>query len=288
MKIENFKLKIVFLGNTKFSLIGAQIIHQKIGLSQIVTLPDRPDKKGNPAPNPLKTFAIENKIPYLLVDKITDEIVAQIEALNPDFLVVEDYGLILPPQLLTVPKYLSLNIHHSLLPKYRGTSPAPFAILAGDKITGVTVIAMNDKVDAGDILAQKNYEMKPDETTESLLTELNKLGGEIIIPVIENYAKGKIDAKKQDESKATYTMRMSKSDGQIDLNKPPDKAKLDRMIRAYYPWPTVWTKARIKNQELRIKFLPKQKLQVDGGKPMSLKDFFNGYPELKNQIEKLV
>lgn len=150
------------------------------------------------------------------------------------------------------------------------------------------MIAMNDKVDAGDILAQKNYEMKPDETTESLLTELNKLGGEIIIPVIENYAKGKIDAKKQDESKATYTMRMSKSDGQIDLNKPPDKAKLDRMIRAYYPWPTVWTKARIKNQELRIKFLPKQKLQVDGGKPMSLKDFFNGYPELKNQIEKLV
>lgn len=125
MKIENFKLKIVFLGNTKFSLIGAQIIHQKIGLSQIVTLPDRPDKKGNPAPNPLKTFAIENKIPYLLVDKITDEIVAQIEALNPDFLVVEDYGLILPPQLLTVPKYLSLNIHHSLLPKYRGTSPHP-------------------------------------------------------------------------------------------------------------------------------------------------------------------
>ncbi|HVF69860.1 MAG TPA: methionyl-tRNA formyltransferase, partial [Xanthomonadales bacterium] len=249
-------MNIIFFGNTKFSLIGAQIIHQKLGLSQIVTLPDRPDKKGRLSPNPLKTFAEEQNIPYLLVDKITDKTVKQIEELNPDFMVVEDYGLILPPQLLTLPRYASLNIHHSLLPKYRGTSPAPFAILSGDKTTGVTVIEMNDKVDAGDILAQKEYQMKPDETTESLLTELNKLGGEIIIPVIEGYIKGNVDAKRQDESKATYTTRMSKSDGQIDINNPPDKEKLDRMIRAYYPWPNVWTVVRLKDKELRIKLLP--------------------------------
>ena len=275
-------MTIIFFGNTKFSLIGAKIIHDALGLAHIVTLPDRPDKKGQLTPNPLKTFAIKNKIPYLLVDKITDETVRQIGELKPDFLVVEDYGLILPTKLLNSPKYASLNIHHSLLPKYRGTSPAPFAILAGDKITGVTVIAMNDKVDAGDILAQKEYEMKQDETTESLLTELNKLGGEIIIPVIEDYLNGKISAKKQEESKATYTKRMSKSDGQIDVNNPPDKAKLDRMIRAYYPWPGVWTQFKVQSSKFKVlKLLPGKKLQMEGGKPMSVKDFLNGYPEMK-------
>lgn len=281
-------MQIIFLGNTRFSLIGAKIIHSKLGLLLIVTLPDRPDKKGRPTPNPLRVFAEEKKIPYLLADKITDETIKQIEGTKPDFLIVEDYGLILPSQLLEIPKYACLNIHHSLLPKYRGTSPAPYAILNGDKITGVTVIAMNDRVDAGDILAQKEYEMKLDETTESLLTELNNLGGEIIIPVIEDYINGKARPQKQDESKASNTARMSKSDGQIDLNNPPDKEKLDRMIRAYFPWPTVWTRININGKEKIVKFLPDHKLQVEGGKPMSIKDFLNGYPGIEKDLLKVL
>ncbi|HSW47538.1 MAG TPA: methionyl-tRNA formyltransferase [Candidatus Saccharimonadales bacterium] len=296
-------MKIIFFGNTRFSLIGAKIIHSKFGLSQIVTLPDRPDKKGRPTPNPLKSFAIENNIPYLLVDKITHETIETISDLNPDFLIVEDYGLLLPDALLKLPKYESLNIHHSLLPKYRGTSPAPFAILSGDKITGVTVIAMNDKVDAGDILAQKEYEIKPTDTTESLLTELNKLGGGIILPVLKDYIDGVAHPIKQDESKASYTERMSKSDGQIDINNPPDKDKLDRMIRAYYPWPGVWTTLSVKGKALRVKFLPKPLslrgieedeaipsnylIQPEGGKPMSVKDFLNGYPEMRELLRDL-
>ncbi len=306
-------MKIIFFGNTRFSLIGARIIHEKFPISLIVTLPDRPDKKGRPTPNPLKVFAEEKNIPYILVDKITEETITKVSEFNPDFLIVEDYGLILPPELLEIPKYACLNIHHSLLPKYRGTSPAPYAILNGDKITGVTVINMNEQVDAGDILAQKEYEMKPDETTESLLTELNKLGGEIIIPVIEDYINEKADPKKQDESKATFTKRMSKSDGQIDVDNPPAKDKLDRIIRAYFPWPTVWTHLNIGGKEKVVKFLPysichpelvsgsniESKIpdqvrndkefciQVEGGQPMSIKDFLNGYPELKEQLEKI-
>lgn len=280
-------MKIVFFGNTKFSLIGARIIHNELGLSQIITLPDRPDKRGRIQPNPLKIFAIEKKIPYLLADKITDITIEGISKLKPDFLIVEDYGLILPKILLDLPKYAPLNIHHSLLPKYRGTSPAPAAILSGDKITGVSVIAMNDRVDAGDILAQKEYVIKPSDTTQSLLTELNKLGGEIIIPIIKDFQKAKLNALKQDESKATYSTRMNKSDGRIDLENPPGKEKLDRMIRAYYPWPGVWTTIRIKNKELRIKFLPDQKIHVEGGKPMSKKDFINGYPYLKPMMIEL-
>ncbi len=287
MKIENSKLKILFFGNTKFSLIGAQIVHEKLPFSLIVTLPDRPDKKGHLTPNPLKTFALEQNIPYLLVNKIADETVKQISELEPDFLIVEDYGLILPTELLKLPKYASLNIHHSLLPKYRGTSPAPYAILAGDKTTGVTVIAMNEKVDAGDILAQQKYEIKPHDTTESLLTELNKLGGEIIVPVISDYINKKVNPKKQDESIATFTKRMSKTDGQIDINKPPSKDKLDRMIRAYYPWPNAWALININGKEKIVKFLPEQKIQVEGGKPMSVKDFLNGYPETGEILKEL-
>ncbi|HUQ85759.1 MAG TPA: methionyl-tRNA formyltransferase [Candidatus Limnocylindrales bacterium] len=280
-------MKIVFFGNTKFSLIGAKIIHQKLGISYVITLPDRPDKKGRLTPNPLKIFAKENNIPCILVDKITLEKINQIQKLNPDFLIVEDYGLILPPGLLKIPKYASLNIHHSLLPKYRGTSPAPYAILNGDKITGVTVIEMNDTVDAGDILAQKEYSMKPDETTESLLTVLNKLGGEIIIPVIESYLDGSAKPKKQNESNATLTKRMSKSDGQIDIKQLQDKDKLDRMIRAYFHWPNVWTRMNINEKEKIVKFLPGKKIQVEGGNPMSLKDFINGYPEMEEIIKNL-
>src|ERR1035437_4619807 len=152
-------MKIVFFGNTKHSLIGAKIIQKELGFSLVVTIPN----------SPLEKFAIEEKIPYLLVTKLNDEVIEKIAAIETDFLVVEDYGLILPTKLLEVPKYASLNIHHSLLPKYRGPAPAPAAILAGDKISGVSIIKMSSKVDAGAIFAQKEYVLKETETTDSLL-----------------------------------------------------------------------------------------------------------------------
>ncbi len=292
-------ITIVFFGNTKFSLIGAKIIHEHLGLSHIVTLPDRPDKRGRITPNPMKLFAKENDIPLLTVDKLDKESIDSITALHPDFFVVEDYGLILPKTLLSVPTYASLNIHHSLLPKYRGSSPAPFAILNGDTVTGVTVIEMAEKVDTGAIFAQTEYHMRPDETTESLLTELNKLGGEIIIPVIKNFKQMK--PRPQDESRATYTKQFTREDGYIDLSafetlKPLEisnlKLEIARKIRAYYPWPAVWTLLRLSAmegqvKEKMVKFLPENKLQVEGKNIMNIKDFLNGYPEMKDTINKL-
>jgi methionyl-tRNA formyltransferase len=278
-------MNIIFFGNTKFSLIGAKIIHKNLGLSQIVTLPDRANKKGHLTPNSLKTFAQEQQIPFLTVDKLDEKTSDYLSSLNADFFVVEDYGLILPKKLLTLPKIACLNIHHSLLPKYRGASPAPFAILAGDEIAGVTVIKMTEKVDAGDIFAQKKYQMKSDETTESLLTELNKFGGELLVKVIKNYAR--MNPHRQNESQASYTKQFLRQDGFIDLKNPPDQIMLDRMIRAYYPWPTVWTMAKINNRNMRIKLLPEQMLQVEGKNPVSVKDFLNGYPEMRESISKL-
>ena len=296
-------MNIVFFGNTKYSLIGAKIIHEKLGIANIVTIPDRPDKRGHLQESPLKTFGKENNIPVLEVNTISDETIAQIKSYNADFFIVEDYGLILPSALLDLPKKAALNIHHSLLPKYRGSSPAPAAILHGDKTTGVSVIMMTDKLDAGDILGQTKYEIKSDDTTESLLTELNKLGSELIVSILNNFDEAKIKAKKQHETQVTITKLITKNDGLIDTTNPPSAEKLDRMIRAYYPWPTVWTLLRFsashsvktsrdtsegQARQKRIIFLPGKMIQVEGKNPMSVKDFMNGYPELKQEIEKLL
>ncbi|MGA2911590.1 MAG: methionyl-tRNA formyltransferase [Candidatus Levyibacteriota bacterium] len=271
-------MKIVFFGNTKHSLIGAKILHKELALSLVVTIPN----------SPLEKFASEENIPCLLVTKLNDEEIAKIAAVEPDFLVVEDYGLILPTKLLELPTYASLNIHHSLLPKYRGPSPAPAAILNGDKISGVSIIKMSAKVDAGDIFAQTEYVLKSNETTDSLLNELNLLGGELAVLVINNILQNRAKAIPQDESKATFTKYMQKSDGFIDLSNI-EIEEIDRKIRAYFPWPGVWSKVALNGDEQKIvKFLPNKLIQVEGKKEMSYKDFLNGYPNTdKNLIEFL-
>lgn len=304
--------RIAFFGNTKYSVIDARVLHERFGLILVVTKPDKPSgRKRVPTPNPVKTFAVDNKIPIIEVDKfpkeegptltdgtlrsdlnLVEEILNRVQDDGGlDFIVVADYGVILPKEALELPKIASLNVHHSLLPKYRGTSPAPAAILAGDKKSGVTIIKMNEGVDTGDILAQEESELEPTDTTDTLLIKLNQLGSQLVCQVIENYSQ--IEPKPQDEAKATLTARMSKEDGHIDLQNPPDKTTLDRMIRAYWPWPTVWAELESKSQRateskrIRIKFLPNQMIQPEGKKPMSVKEFLNGYPEARPLIEKL-
>lgn len=275
-------LKIAFFGNTKYSVIDARILNDKFGLSLIVTKPDKPSgRKREITPNPVKNFALEEKIQFLEADKLDEIVISKIKRFDLDFLVIADYGLILPKEVLDLPKFAPLNVHHSLLPSHRGPSPAISTILDGETISGVTVIKMNEDVDAGAILTQKEYELSRDETTDSLLTKLNSLGGELVCDVIENYLD--LKPKKQNGVKATYTRRYKKADGYIDLENPPDHETLNRMIRAYFPWPSVWTKLGGKI----IKFLPGEKIQLEGKRPMSLKEFKNGYPQLFKAIETL-
>lgn len=278
---------IIFFGNTQKSLIGAKILHQEVGLSLIVTIPDRIIKKNVTIESPLKTFAIAQKIPYICVNKLDEHTINHIEDKNPDFFVVEDYGLILPQKLLAIPKYAPINVHHSLLPKYRGPAPAPYAILAGEQKSGVSIIHMTNQVDAGDIYDQESYILSADETTDSLLSKLNELGGALAVQVIKDIHAGKAVKKPQDSSKVSFTHYMKKSDGYIDLDNPPTKTQIDRMIRAYYPWPNVWSFIKIKNKDIRIKFLPNQKIQVEGKSPLTVKEFLNGYPDLKYIVDKV-
>ena len=283
-------MKIVFFGSSKYSTIVQKALYDKFGLLLSVTAPDKPKgRKRKLTPTPVKEFALKNKILLITPAKLTEEVIDNIAKVKPDFLAVCDYGLILPLELLKLPKYDALNVHHSLLPKYRGPSPAPATILAGDEKSGVTIISMSEDVDAGDILTQKEYILKEDETTDSLLTKLNTLGGQLVIKVIENYLAGSIQKTKQDNSKATYTHRLTKQNGLIDLLNLPNPIDLDRMIRAYYPWPGVWSKLKIQNSKLRtIKFLPGNLIQPEGKRAMTITEFKNGYPQAYEQIKHLI
>ena len=303
-------LKVAFFGSSKYSVIVKKALTDKFGLALVVTAPDKPSgRKRKLTPTRVKELALKNKIDVITPAKLDKTAIENITKAQPDFLVVCDYGLILPKELLKVPKYGALNIHHSLLPKYRGPTPVPSAILAGEKKSGVTIISMAEDVDAGDILAQKEYILKEDETCDSLLTALNTQGAQLVIDVIESYLSGSVKKIKQDSSKATLTHRLTKQDGFIDLDNPPDPEKLDRMIRAYHTWPGVWSKVPSKDRSTSggkvkseksviIKFLPPTILpshkptdpfliQPEGKRAMSIKEFKNGYPAIYEQIKHL-
>lgn len=258
-------MTIIFFGNTKYSKLGLKIVQPIYPISLIITIPN----------SPVFSMAKQLNIDLIETNKLDQITIDKIAKYKPDFLIVEDYGLILPKNLLTLPKYAPLNMHHSLLPKYRGPSPVPSTILAGDKISGVTIIKMSEEVDSGDILAQQEYELTPKETTDTLLTKLNELGGQLLLKVIKQYLEGSINPIPQDHSQATYTKHFNRENGYFDINNPPDPQKLDRKIRAYHPWPGVWTKWKGKI----VKFLPGGLLQMEGKKPIPFKDFLNGYPD---------
>ena len=293
-------MKIVFFGSSKYSTIVQKALNSKFGLVLSVSAPDKPKgRQRKLTPTPVKEFALKIKIDVIAPAKLDKAAIENIAKYKPDFLVVSDYGLILPPKLLKLPKYDALNVHHSLLPKYRGPTPAPSVILAGEKKTGVTIISMSEDVDAGDILAQKEYILKENEAADSLLTQLNTLGGQLVIDVINNYLKGSVKKMVQDDSKATFTHKLKKDDGFIDLQNPPNPLNLDRMIRAYYPWPFVWSKVKVKSgKSIIIKFLPSHQIpdtryhvpfliQPEGKRAITITEFKNGYPQAYEQIKHL-
>lgn len=202
--------------------------------------------------------------------------------------VIASYGNILTKETIERFPYGILNIHPSLLPKYRGPTPVQTAILNGDKKTGVTIIKLDEEVDHGPILAQEELEISEHETSESLLKKTFALGAKILPKIISNYIKGQIKLSPQDDLKATYTEHLTRQSGYIDLKSSIINPKsLDTRIRAFYPWPGVWFKTKLGGQNKVVKLLPDQKIQVEGKKPMSYKDFINGYREGEAIVSKI-
>ncbi len=290
-------MKIIFFGTPSPVIPILDVLLKNFEVLGIVTAPDHwVIRKKQHVPSPIKAYyqkyldeASRNKPhpPLIFTPENFSSLISHFSSLKPDLFVVAAYGKILPQKILNIPTFGTICIHPSLLPKYRGASPIPQTLLDGEKVTGTTIIKMDEKMDHGPILSISPFTIHETDTYQTLMNHLFQLGATALPDVIKNYTEGKITPESQDDSQATFTKLIKKSDGLIDLENPPDKTKLNRMIRAYYPWPTVWSRTQLNGQEKIIKFLPDQMIQMEGKKPQNLKDFLNGYPELKGKIEKL-
>lgn len=238
-------MKIIFFGTSEFAIpaLNALIKHGMMPLA-IITAPDKPKGRGKQlTATPIKTWCQKN-LPDILIfqpEKLKTES-WKLEIPSADIYVIVSYGKIVPKEIFTIPHYGALNIHPSLLPKYRGSSPIQTAILNGDAETGVTIMLIDEKMDSGPIVAQQKYEItnSGNITYQKLHNELAKLGATLLIGTIPKWIEGKITPVQQNNEKATYTKLLLKEDGKIDWKKSAEK--IERMIRAYNPWPGAYTK----------------------------------------------
>jgi methionyl-tRNA formyltransferase len=233
-------VKIVFFGSPATAVTSLKRLLEKghdIGL--VVTQPDRPAGRGKKiSPSPVKQLARELNIPVFQPPKIRKDPQAlkRIQDAGPDLNVVVAYGQIIPAPLIYFPEYNSINLHFSLLPRYRGASPVAWAILNGEHISGVTIFELNEKMDEGDILARKEVEILPNENARELENRLAKIGADLLCETIDRI--GTIPHIKQDHSLATYAPLLKKEDGRIDWAR--DAASIDRKVRAFTPWPSAF------------------------------------------------
>ena len=214
--------------------------HQVVG---VYTRPDRPAGRGKKlASSEVKRYALERGLPVFQPASLRrdETVVGVLESLSPDVIVVAAYGLFLPDQVLALPRLGCLNVHPSLLPRYRGPSPVASAILNGDGVTGVTIMQVDEGMDSGPIIQQEETAIGAEETAEQLTVRLFEMGASLLVDVLPNWNRGKIRAVSQDDGQATVTQRLSRDDGAINWTAPA--ARIAREVRAYSPWPGSFTR----------------------------------------------
>ena len=216
----------------------------------MVTQPDRPvGRRQILTPPPVKRLALERGVPVLQPETLRDKsALAALVSLAPDVGIVAAYGKILRPRLLTLPRLGHLNVHASLLPRWRGAWPIGAAIVAGDDVTGVTIMRLDEGLDSGPTLSARTEPILPDDTTESLEPRLARLGADLLVEALPAYLSGALIPTPQDESRATHCRAVEKIDGLIDWRKPA--IQLERQARAMRPWPIAWTTWQ--GQQLRV------------------------------------
>lgn len=278
-------MKIVFFGTPEYVLPILKSIHKKFvtgpGKSPIVAVvtqsPKPTGRKQILTYSPIDKWAHGRKIPifYKSADLIN-------EKMEMELGVCAAFGEIIPKVVIDKFKYGILNIHPSLLPRYRGASPIQAAIANGDTVTGVSIIKMDEKVDHGPIISQFEEDIKPNDTTESLRARLFERSAEVTSVLIEPFIQGKIIPRIQNDEVATFTKITTKQDGFIDLKKV-DGAAAERFMRAMHPWPGAWTLVDDKRLKLLKAHLETDKLvldevQLEGKNPVSYKQFKEAYP----------
>jgi methionyl-tRNA formyltransferase len=244
-------MRIVFAGTPDFSVppLAAllQSSHEVVGA---LTQPDRPSGRGrNLSASAVKEFALKNSLPLEQPQTLrTTEGRAALEAWRPDVLVVVAYGLILPPEALAIPKHGCLNIHASLLPRWRGAAPVQRAILAGDSETGVTIMQMDAGLDTGPILLQRALPIADTDDSVSVLDKLAALGAPALLEVLSGIESGSVSARVQPSEGVTYAKKIEKSEARIDWRR--SASEIDRQIRAFRPWPIAETTHR--GEQVRV------------------------------------
>lgn len=278
-------MKIAFFGTSEFAaIILEKMVQAGIKPVLVVTTPDKPaGRKQQLTPPPAKVLSEKLELKVIQPEQFAQDTRYKIQDTNPDLIVLASYGNIVPKEILDIPNHGAINVHPSLLPKYRGASPVQSAILAGETETGVSIMLMDEQVDHGPILAQETTPIHQ-ETYEELHNKLAELGADLLVETIPKWVAGEITPKEQDHSQATFTKRFSREDGRIDWNQKPEY--IDRQIRAFTPWPgayTFWQGKRIKilKAHLEQEKLVIDEIQMEGGKPMPFKEFLLGHPEFQ-------
>lgn len=263
-------MKVIFFGSGNYAIPVIDALKKEFDLFVFTTEKEKQ--------NPLIKYLEENNINYKSTASLSEKDILKHKA---SLGILTNFRLIIAKSILDLFPLGILNIHPSLLPKYRGAIPGQEAILNNDKTTGVSIIKLDEKMDHGPILIQKEENIKESDTANSLYQKLFEIGADLLSQNIKQYIKGDLKLTSQDDKKATYTKTLTRQSGFIDINNPPKNLKT--MIKAYFPWPGVWT---IYNKK-RIKFLPDNKVQVEGKSEVNYKDFINGYENGQTILEQL-
>jgi methionyl-tRNA formyltransferase len=308
------KIKTILMGTPEFAekifCSFYDVLKDKFEIVAVITAEDKPvGRKQILTPSPVKKWAQENNLPVLQPDKIRKpEWVEKIKDLAPDLIILCAYGQIIPQEILDIPKYKALNIHPSLLPKYRGASPIQSIILNGEIETGVCLMIMDAEMDHGPILGISKFKiLNPKIGYKELENQLIEISSDLLIKTLPEWIEGKIISQSQDHEKATFCKLIKKEDGKIDWNKSAEE--IERQIRAFAEWPESYTSFNGKqlkiidadiinkktDNEIGKVFLDENKnlcvqtgngilivkqLQLEGKKPMPARDFLNGHPEI--------
>ena len=302
-------MKVVFMGTPDFAVGTLEaIVGAGHEVAAVVTQPDKPKGRGGVmAMSPVKECALSHGLTVLQPLKARNpEFIEEIKAINPDVIVVVAFGQIIPSEIIHMPKYGCINVHASLLPKYRGASPIQWTVLDGCEYSGVTTMLMDEGIDTGDILETATVKLDERETGGSLFDRLSLVGAKLLVETLDKAEAGQLHPVKQDDSQSSYVRMIDKSFGLMDFTQPVEV--LERKVRALNPWPSafthmdekllkIWDATVIKDSSVKagdygkVKtdgktcfmvacdggYLSVNELQLEGKKRMKVEDFLRGY-----------
>lgn len=302
-------MRILFFGtsNVGLPILEALANDQRHEVIHVVTSPDaKVGRKQELVATPIANLAASLQIPTSKPESVKNnpEFLKFLKTLNADIFIVVSYGKILPAELLNIPQFKTINVHFSLLPKYRGASPIQYALLNGETKTGTTIFILDELVDHGPVLVSQDLAIDPTDTFPTLAEKLSALSADLLIDMLPKYEAGSVTPQPQNHDDATFTKLIKKDHGRIDWS-TQTAAEIVNMLRAYTPWPGIWTtwqgqdNFKILKAEVTLDIVPQPtaniitcadntflrllEVQPPGKKPMSMRDFMNGQKDFQPQ-----